>query len=242
MGAFRTGSYEVTPPGRSRACGTARQADRSRQGQQVRVSLTESKTQSGAKYILTVLRLLGHARSRSAGLLPARMVPSGDHRRPRAGSGHGCGEAGQDEVEDGVRGQPAGPVPGVPQVHVAQPATLNSAAADRSGSDTARRLPCAAPSRRTRHQGALCRHPAGVLARADAVRGSALPDRDRPARRQCPPRDRGPSDGDAQALWALMSNRAGRRRSGSRCVHLLQAVGTAVDTRTWTLRPAGQDR
>jgi len=56
MGAFRTGSYEVTPPGRSRACGTARQADRSRQGQQVRVSLTESQTQSGAKYILTVLR------------------------------------------------------------------------------------------------------------------------------------------------------------------------------------------
>ncbi len=45
MGAFRTGSYEVTPPGRSRACDTARQADRSRQGQQVRVSLTESQTQ-----------------------------------------------------------------------------------------------------------------------------------------------------------------------------------------------------
>jgi len=33
MGASCTGPYEVTSPGRSRASGTTRQADRSRQGQ-----------------------------------------------------------------------------------------------------------------------------------------------------------------------------------------------------------------
>jgi len=45
MGASCTGSYEVTPPGRSRVSGTAHQADRSRQGQQVHVSLTKGQTQ-----------------------------------------------------------------------------------------------------------------------------------------------------------------------------------------------------
>src|SRR5664279_1516953 len=40
-----TGSYEVTPPDRSRAIDTTRQADRSREGQQVRVGLSLSQTQ-----------------------------------------------------------------------------------------------------------------------------------------------------------------------------------------------------
>jgi hypothetical protein len=45
MGASCTGSYEVTSPGRSRASSTTHRVDRSRQGQQTRVSLTEGQTQ-----------------------------------------------------------------------------------------------------------------------------------------------------------------------------------------------------
>ncbi len=48
MGASRTGSYEVTPPGRSRASDAAQQADRSRQGQHNRVSLTEGQARQPA--------------------------------------------------------------------------------------------------------------------------------------------------------------------------------------------------
>jgi len=48
MGASCTGSYEVTPPDRSRACGTARQADESIQRQQARVGLSVGQTQRAA--------------------------------------------------------------------------------------------------------------------------------------------------------------------------------------------------
>ena len=65
MGASRTGSYEVTPPGRSRANGTTRQADRSRQGQQVRVSFTEGQTQ----------RAVPGTSSLSCGTTPVRHPP-----------------------------------------------------------------------------------------------------------------------------------------------------------------------
>ncbi len=72
MGAFRTGSYEVTPPGRSRVCGTARQADRSRQGQQVRVSLTESQTQRAGPSTSSLSCVAGTARRRRT--RPRRLV------------------------------------------------------------------------------------------------------------------------------------------------------------------------
>jgi len=45
MGASYAGSYEVTPPGRSRANDTIHQADESIERQQVRVRLTVSQTQ-----------------------------------------------------------------------------------------------------------------------------------------------------------------------------------------------------
>ncbi len=45
MGASRAGSYEVTPPGRSRAHGTTHQDDESIERQQDRVRLTVSQTQ-----------------------------------------------------------------------------------------------------------------------------------------------------------------------------------------------------
>jgi cytochrome c-type biogenesis protein CcmH/NrfG len=43
-GRLCAGSYKVTPPGRSRAYSTTQQADRSIEGQQNRVRLTESQT------------------------------------------------------------------------------------------------------------------------------------------------------------------------------------------------------
>ncbi len=57
MGASCAGSYEVTPPGRSRASGTTRQADESIERQHVRVGLSVSQTPAGgATDILTGYR------------------------------------------------------------------------------------------------------------------------------------------------------------------------------------------
>ena len=71
MGAWCAGSYEVTPPGRSRADDVPRRADGSSEGQQLRVRLTAGQTQRETPdhpHWLTahLLRRLGMVLSRSA--------------------------------------------------------------------------------------------------------------------------------------------------------------------------------
>jgi len=72
MGACCADSYEVTPPGRSRASSTARQADESIQRQQARVGLPVSQTQRAVPSTSSLAT--GQDRSHRTGTAPATQL------------------------------------------------------------------------------------------------------------------------------------------------------------------------
>jgi hypothetical protein len=86
MGASSAGSYEVTPPGRSRASDAAHQAERSTQRQQpTRQAYGESDTTGDATPILTGLQAPCRWAPASVGRLGSLVRSRGEEMRPRLG-------------------------------------------------------------------------------------------------------------------------------------------------------------